>query len=87
MKAFDFYGSNDCKTWTLVTSCDIGEGNRDADGNLPADRLQEALDGHEFELEQMTEPYRYFKVAITSSFGSETQICCSEISLFGIDNQ
>lgn len=87
MRAFDFYGSNDCKNWTFIKACDIGDGNRDADGNLPADRLQEALDGHEFELEEMSDAFRYIKIAITASFGSETQICSSEISLYGLDNQ
>ena len=87
LQACSLAGSNDTWTWTYRRSCDLGDGKPDADGNIPADRLQEALDGHEFELEQMSGPYRYIKVAITSSFGSETQICSSEISLYGLDNQ
>lgn len=66
--------------------CDIGD-PRDENGDVPSSKIQEAIDGHEFELESLSEAYRYIVIGITGTFGSETQICCSEISLYGLDNQ
>jgi hypothetical protein len=74
------------KIWTdHWINCDIGDPH-DADGNIPAYRIQEAIDGHEFVLPNFSRPFRYIVVGITKSFGSETQICGSEITLYGQDN-
>ena len=69
----------------LLGQFDIGD-PKDDDGNVPPDKIQEAIDGHEFELESTTEPFRYLKFSITSNFGSETYVHGSEITLFGLDN-
>ena len=85
MRSFELWASNDKTEWTLLGSFDIGD-PKDEDGNIPAAKIQEAIDGHEFSLENTSEPFRYLKFSITSSFGSETNVYGSEITLFGLDN-
>lgn len=85
MRSFDLYASNDKQEWRLLGSFDIGD-PKDEDGNIPADKIQEAIDGHEFELNETSEPFRYLKFSITSGYGSETNVCGSEITLYGLDN-
>jgi len=85
MRSFELWTSNDKTVWTLLGSFDIGD-PKDEDGNIPAAKIQEAIDGHEFSLENTSEPFRYLKFSLTSSFGSETNVYGSEITLFGLDN-
>ena len=66
-------------------NCDVGDPH-DADGKIPASKYQEAVNGHEFRLPNFSKPFRYIIIGITKSFGSETQICGSEITLYGEDN-
>jgi len=74
------------KIWTdKWMNCDIGDPH-DPDGTIPASKYQEAVDGHEFILPNFSKPFRYIVIGITKSFGSETQMCGSEITLYGQDN-
>jgi len=85
MRVFEIYTSNDKLDWFKVGEFDIGD-PKDDDGNVAPEYIQEAIDGHMFSLENATEPFQYLKFSITSSFGSETNVYGSEISLFGLDN-
>lgn len=85
LRAFDLWASNDKQEWIKLGNFDIGD-PRDADGNVPADKIQEAIDGHEFSLESTSEPFRYLKFSITANYGSEIYINGSEITLYGLDN-
>ena len=85
LKDFDIYTSNDLSEWTLAGQFSIPD-RKDQDGNVAEEYVQEALNGHSFVLDQVTEPFRYLKFAITSSFGSEINVYGSELSLYGLDN-
>lgn len=85
MRSFDLYASNDLNEWLLIDEFDIGD-PKDEDGNVPPAKIEEAINGHEFELDQTTAPFRYLKFSITSSYGSETNVYGSEITLYGLDN-
>jgi len=85
MRSFKLYSSNNKVEWTLLGTFDIGD-PRDTEGKVPASKIQEAIDGHEFELDQISEAFRYFKFSITSGYGSETNVYGSEITLFGLDD-
>ena len=85
MRSFDLWASNDKQEWVLLGEFDIGD-PKDEDGNIPPDKIKEAIDGHEFELDETSEPFQYLKFSITSSYGSETNVYGSEITLFGLDN-
>jgi hypothetical protein len=82
IKSFNLYTSNDKMNWTFVGEFSI-EDPKDEDGNVSEAAIQEAIDGHNFELDQFTEPFRYLKFSITENFGSEEYVNVSEISLFG----
>ena len=84
LKSFDLFVSNDALNWDLLGSFDLG--NPTVDGVIPEQSLEEAANGHEFSLEEVTGEFRYFKFSITSNFGSDTYVHGSEISLYGIDN-
>lgn len=86
MRAFDLYVSADASTWEFVKHCDIGD-PKDVDGNVSAEAIQAAIDGHEFELDEITQPFRYVKIAIRSNYGSTENLISSEITLYGLDNQ
>jgi hypothetical protein len=74
------------KIWTdYWVNCDVGD-PRDADGNISKKKYEEAIEGHEFVLPNFSKPFRYIVIGITKSFGSETQIEGSEITLWGQDN-
>jgi hypothetical protein len=81
-KAFNIYSSNDKVNWTLLGEFSL-EDPKDEDGNVPAKAIQEAIDGHNFELEQFSEPFRYLKFSITENFGSEEYVNISELTLYG----
>ncbi len=85
MKAFNIYVSNDALEWKLAGEFEIHD-PKDDEGNVPEADILEALNGHHFDLENVTEPFRYLKFGITSSFGSEENVYGSELSLFGLDN-
>jgi hypothetical protein len=85
MRSFDLYASNDKQEWLKLGSFDIGD-PKDGDGNIPASKIQEAIDGHQFELDNTSDPFRYLKISITSNYGSETNVYGSEITLYGLDN-
>lgn len=85
IKQFDLYSSNDAQEWTFLGSYDIGD-PRDGEGNIPNASLEAAASGHDFELEGVSEAFRYLKISITGNFGSETYVHGSEITLFGLDN-
>ena len=85
MKSFNIYASNDAQTWEELGQFDIGD-PRDSEGNIPAAALESAANGHEFELDNVSEQFRYLKFSVTSNFGSETYVNGSEITLYGLDN-
>lgn len=85
MKSFDLYSSNDSITWTLLGKFDIGN-PRDGAGNISAAALDIAAKGHDFTLDNTSEPFRYLKISLTANYGSEQYIDGSEITLYGLDN-
>ena len=85
MKSFNIYASNDAQTWEELGQFDIGD-PRDSEGNIPTTALESAANGHEFELDNVSEQFRYLKFSVTSNFGSETYVNGSEITLYGLDN-
>ena len=85
MKSFTIYASNDAQVWQELGQFDIGD-PRDSDGNIPVSALDSAANGHEFELDAVSEVFRYFKFSVTSNYGSETYVNGSEITLYGLDN-
>ena len=85
IKQFDLYSSNDAQEWTFLGSYDIGD-PRDSAGNIPASAFQEAIDGHDFSLDNTSEQFRYLKISITSNYGSTIITVGSEITLYGLDN-
>ena len=86
IKSFNLYASSDAQTWNLLGEFDIGD-PRNGAGEIPATSFQEAIDGHEFSLENTSEAFRYLKFQITSNYGSTQITVGSEITLFGLDNQ
>lgn len=85
MRKFDLYKSDDLVNWTLIGNYDIGD-PKDDDGNVPPEYLEIARAGHEFILDEATEPFRYLKFSITANYGSADNLLGSEITLFGVDN-
>ena len=85
MKSFAIYASNDAQVWQELGQFDIGD-PRDSEGNIPAAALESAANGHEFELDAVSEAFRYLKFSVTSNYGSETYVNGSEITLYGLDN-
>lgn len=85
MKSFILYASNDSQTWIELGQFDIGD-PRDGEGNIPASALEEGANGHDFNLEGVSDEFRYLKVSLTSNYGSETYVNGSEITLYGLDN-
>jgi len=85
LKSFNLYASNDAQSWDLLGEFDIGD-PRDSAGNIPASAFQEAIDGHDFTLENTSEQFRYLKISITSNYGSTIITVGSEITLYGLDN-
>ncbi|MCF8370059.1 MAG: DUF4959 domain-containing protein [Bacteroidales bacterium] len=85
LKSFKIYLSNDLQTWTLTKEFEIHD-PKDDDGNVPQADLVEALNGHMFTFDQVTEPFRYLKFSITSGFGSEIYVNGSEITIYGLDD-
>lgn len=86
MRSFSISVSNDKLMWTPLGVFDIGD-PRDASGNISATKYKEAVDGHEFNLESVSQPFRYMKFSVLSNYGSETNVYGSEITLYGLDNQ
>ena len=86
IKSFNLYASSDAQTWSLLGEFDIGD-PRNGAGEIPGTAFQEAIDGHEFSLENTSEVFRYLKFQITSNYGSTQITVGSEITLFGLDNQ
>ena len=86
IKSFNLYASSDAQTWSLMGEFDIGD-PRNGAGEIPSTAFQEAIDGHEFSLENTSEAFRYLKFQITSNYGSTQITVGSEITLFGLDNQ
>lgn len=85
LKSFNLYASNDAQSWDLLGEFDIGD-PRDSAGNIPASAFQEAIDGHDFTLDNTSEQFRYLKFSITSNYGSTIITVGSEITLYGLDN-
>jgi len=85
MKSFTIYASNDAQVWQELGQFDIGD-PRDSEGNIPVSALESAANGHEFELDAVSEAFRYLKFSVTSNYGSETYVNGSEITLYGLDN-
>jgi hypothetical protein len=48
--------------------------------------MDAAANGHDFELEGISEQFNYLKISITSNYGSDTYCHGSEITLYGLDN-
>ena len=85
MRSFDLYASNNSVDWTLLGQFDIGDPS-DENGNIPQDFIDTAADGHDFDLEGVSEKFNYLKFSITSNYGSDTYVHGSEITLWGLDN-
>ena len=85
MKSFDLFASINGQEWTLLGQYDIGN-PMDADGNIPSDAMESAANGHDFELDGVSESFNYLKISITSNYGSDTYCHGSEITLYGLDN-
>ena len=85
MRSFDLYASNNSVDWTLLGQFDIGDPS-DENGNIPQDFIDAAADGHDFDLEGVSEKFNYLKFSITSNYGSDTYVHGSEITLWGLDN-
>jgi len=85
MRSFDLYASNNSIDWTLLGQFDIGDPS-DQDGNIPQDFIDEAANGHDFDLDGVSDPFRYLKFSITSNYGSDTYVHGSEITLWGLDD-
>ena len=86
MKSFNIFVSNDKTTWVALGTFDIGD-PRDAAGNIPPAAMQAAINGHEFNFQTSSIPFRYLKFSILSNYGSEADVYGSEITLYGLDNQ
>lgn len=86
MRSFKISVSTDKLIWIPLGTFDIGD-PRDAAGNISPLKYKEAIDGHEFNLESISQPFRYFKFSLLSNYGSEATVCGSEITLYGLDNQ
>ena len=85
MRSFNLYASNNAIYWILLGEFDIGDPS-DENGNIPQNYIDAAANGHDFDLDAVSEPFRYLKFSITSNFGSDTYVHGSEISLWGLDN-
>tara|TARA_Y100000739_G_scaffold213229_1_gene206020 strand:- start:124 stop:1320 length:1197 start_codon:yes stop_codon:yes gene_type:complete len=85
MRSFSLYASNNTVDWTLLGEYDIGDPS-DENGNIPQDFMDAAANGHDFDLEGVSEKFRYLKFSITSNYGSDTYVHGSEITLWGLDN-
>ena len=84
MRSFDLYASNNSVDWTLLGQFDIGDPS-DENGNIPQDFIDAAANGHDFDLDGVSEPFRYLKFSLTSNYGSDTYVHGSEITLWGLD--
>ena len=85
MKSFNLYASNDAQVWEELGQFDIGD-PRDSEGNIPQSGLGSGANGHEFELDEVSESFRYLKFRVTSNYGSEAYVNGSEITMYGLDN-
>ena len=85
MKSFTIYASNDAQVWEELGQFDIGD-PRDSEGNIPQTALDSAANGHEFELDEVSESFRYLKFSVTSNYGSEAYVNGSEITMYGLDD-
>ena len=85
MRSFSLYASSNSVDWTLLGEYDIGDPS-DENGNIPQDFMDVAANGHDFDLEGVSEKFRYLKFSITSNYGSDTYVHGSEITLWGLDN-
>lgn len=81
-KSFNLYSSNDKTEWNLLGEFTLGD-PKDENGKVPQEFIQEAINGHNFELDEYPAPFRYLKFSITENFGSEEYVNISELSLFG----
>ena len=78
MKSFSVSVSTDKPIRTPLGNFDIGD-PRDESGEIPAAKIKEAIDGHEFNLESVSQPFRYMKFSVLSNYG-ETNVYGSEIT-------
>ena len=85
MTSFYIYSSNNTIDCTLLGQFDICDPS-DENGNIPQDFIDAAANGHDFDLEGVSEKFRYLKFSITSNYGSDTYVHGSEITLWGLDN-
>ena len=85
IRSFDLYASENSQDWTLLGQYDIGDPS-DQDGNIPQDFIDSAANGHDFDLEGVSDKFRYLKFSITSNYGSDTYVHGSEITLWGLDD-
>ena len=85
MRSFDLFASNNLTDWTLLGQFDIGDPS-DENGNIPQDFIDAAANGHDFNLDVVSDTFRYLKFSITSNYGSDTYVHGSEITLWGLDN-
>ena len=85
LREFDLFVSNDKIEWELLGSFDIGD-PKNSDGEIPAEKIEEAASGHDFNLNEISPNFRFLKFSIRSNYGSDSFTHGSEISIFGRDN-
>ena len=85
LREFDLFVSNDKTEWELLGSFDVGD-PKNSEGEIPAEKIEEAALGHDFNLDEISPNFRYLKFSILSNYGSDSFTHGSEISLFGRDN-
>ena len=83
LRSFDLFVSMDKSEWALLGSFQIEE---PTNGDISAEKIEEAAAGHNFNLDEISPEFRYLKLSITSNFGSDSFCHGSEITLFGRDN-
>jgi hypothetical protein len=83
LRSFDLFVSMDKSEWALLGSFQIEE---PTNGDISAEKIEEAAAGHNFNLDEISPEFRYLKFSITSNFGSDSFCHGSEITLFGRDN-
>ena len=64
LRSFDIYVSKDKVEWQLLGNFDIGDPS-DGSGNIPDEKIDEAAQGHDFNLEEVSPEFRYFKFSIS----------------------
>ena len=77
---------DDDTTTTSTTSTTLPSAYVEYLEEIPAEKIEEAASGHDFNLDEISPNFRYLKFSIRSNYGSDSLTHGSEISIFGRDN-